>query len=109
MNIINVGSFLKRCRKNLGVTQGYVAEHLNVSAQAVSKWERGENLPDVALFPALSRVLQVSINDILQAGTHEGGSDDQNAQTDELRTPIVNQDAFEKILARVGAGCLVAD
>ena len=42
-------------RKALGLTQEQLAAKLKVSFQAVSKWERGETLPDIKLLPALRR------------------------------------------------------
>jgi class 3 adenylate cyclase len=57
------------------VTQRDVAHGLQVSAQAVSKWERGENAPDVGVLVALSRFLGVSLDWLLggHAPTDEGG------------------------------------
>ena len=49
-------------RKELGLTQEQVAEYLNVSAPAVSKWEKGVTCPDVALLPSLARLLQTDLN-----------------------------------------------
>ena len=68
MDISSVGKFLKTARKNKHVTQGYVAEQLGVSAQAVSKWERGENLPDIAFFPDIAQIYEIELNEILAAG-----------------------------------------
>lgn len=68
MDISSVGKFLQAARKNKHVTQGYVAEQLGVSAQAVSKWERGENLPDIAFFPDIARIYDIELNEILAAG-----------------------------------------
>ena len=68
MDIISVGKFLQTARKNKHVTQGYVANQLGVSAQAVSKWERGENLPDIAFFPDIARIYDIDLNEILAAG-----------------------------------------
>lgn len=49
-------------RKELGLTQEQVAEYLNVSAPAVSKWEKGITCPDIALLPSLARLLQTDLN-----------------------------------------------
>lgn len=43
-----IGSYIKKLRKQKGLTQQQLADTLNVSFQAVSKWETGETLPDVA-------------------------------------------------------------
>lgn len=68
MDISGIGSFLQTARKNKHLTQGAVAEQLGISAQAVSKWERGENLPDVAFFPDIAKIYGVDVNEILAAG-----------------------------------------
>lgn len=49
-------------RKELGLTQEQVAEHLNVSIPAVSKWEKGLTSPDISLLPPLARLLRIDLN-----------------------------------------------
>ena len=56
---------IQRRRKALGLTQEQVAERLCVSTPAVSKWESGTTCPDLALLPALARLLQTDPNDLL--------------------------------------------
>lgn len=86
MNIENIGNFLRSARKAKKLTQGDVADHLGVSAQAVSKWERGENLPDVAFFPDISKILAIGIDEILNAGMIS-----TDAQETEEKTTLENQ------------------
>lgn len=50
------GNILLRRRKELGFTQEYIAKAL----QAISKWERGETMPDILLLPALADLLQTA-------------------------------------------------
>lgn len=45
----NIGNFITKKRKELGMTQQKLAEQLNVSFQAVSKWENGTTVPDTLL------------------------------------------------------------
>jgi len=59
MNVETVGKRIAEQRKKLGLTQEALAEQLNVSAQAVSKWENGRNLPDIENLIALSEVLKI--------------------------------------------------
>ena len=63
-----LGAQIREARTRLGLTQNDIAGSLQVSAQAVSKWERGENAPDIALLPVLARLLGVTVDRLL--GTH---------------------------------------
>lgn len=55
----------------MGLTQGILAEQLEVSRQAVSKWENGMAIPDVSLLPKLSKILDMDIEGILYGEPHE--------------------------------------
>lgn len=68
MNIINVGNQIAELRKAKGITQNELGERLGVSFQAVSKWERGETLPDTAILPDLANVLETTVDYILLGG-----------------------------------------
>lgn len=56
---------LVRYRKNAGLTQQEIADKLNYSDKAVSKWERGEGMPDVAVLKTLADIYNVTVNDFL--------------------------------------------
>ena len=60
-----IGKFISVSRKNKNLTQEQLAEKLDVSTNAVSKWERGICLMDMSLLKPLSEILDVSVNDIL--------------------------------------------
>ena len=60
-----VGNKISETRKSLGMTQKDLAEKLNVTDKAVSKWERGLNFPDIALFDDLARTLGLSVIELL--------------------------------------------
>ncbi len=66
-----IGRNIKRLRQNKAVTQEQTAEYLHISAQAVSKWECGTAMPDIALLPALADYFGVSIDELL--GYRRGG------------------------------------
>ena len=56
---------LREYRKKLGLTQEEVAQAIQISPQSVSKWERGESLPDVSLLPSLANLLEISVDRLL--------------------------------------------
>lgn len=60
------GSFLSTLRKAKGMTQRELAELLNVSDKAVSRWERDESMPDILLIPVLADIFEVSCDDLLR-------------------------------------------
>lgn len=65
MNIEKVGEQIAVLRKSKGLTQSELGERIGVSFQAVSKWERGETLPDTTLLPDLAKILETTIDFIL--------------------------------------------
>ena len=62
---ITIGQNIKTLRKKRGITQEGLASALNVSSQAVSKWENGIGLPDITLLPALAGFFGVSTDELL--------------------------------------------
>jgi len=61
----NLAKNLTYSRKALGLTQAELAEKINYSDKAVSKWERGEAVPDLAVLYQLSRIYGVSVDSLL--------------------------------------------
>ena len=66
MNTQNFGKFISELRKEKGMTQLQLAEKLNVTDKAVSRWETGKNFPDIEIFEDLSKILDVSISELLE-------------------------------------------
>ncbi len=60
-----IGTNIALYRKRARLTQAGLAEKLNYSDKAVSKWERGESVPDVMTLALLAQLLDVSVNDLL--------------------------------------------
>ncbi len=65
MDQIKIGRFIAERRKNKNLTQAQLAEKLNVTDRAVSKWETGRSLPDSSIMLDLCRELGISVNDLL--------------------------------------------
>ena len=60
-----IGANIAAHRKNAGLTQAGLAEKLNYSDKAVSKWERGDSIPDVLTLMALADQFSITVNDLL--------------------------------------------
>lgn len=60
-----IGLFLKELRKEKNITQEVLAEKLNVSNRTVSRWETGNNMPDISLLIELSELYHISIPEIV--------------------------------------------
>lgn len=65
MDQIKTGKLIATCRKKAGFTQMQLAEKLNITDKAVSKWERGLSLPDSAIMLELCNLLGITVNDLL--------------------------------------------
>ena len=63
-----VGEQILALRKSKNLTQQELGERLNISFQAISKWERGEALPDTSLLPDLAQVLETTVDNLLMDG-----------------------------------------
>lgn len=66
MNQKKIGIFLKELRKEKQITQEQLAEYLNVSNRSVSRWETGNNLPDLDILIQLSKYYDVQLIEILE-------------------------------------------
>lgn len=64
---INLAEKLKAKRREHGVTQEKLAQFLNVSFQAVSKWENSTAYPDISLLPDIARFFDITVDELLQA------------------------------------------
>ena len=65
MNQETIGKFIATCRKEKGLTQAQLAEKLNITNRAVSKWETGKSIPDAAIMLDLCKILGISVNERL--------------------------------------------
>ena len=62
---LQIGTNISNLRKRQGLTQAGLAERLNYSDKAVSKWERGESVPDVMTLVQLAEQFEINVNDLL--------------------------------------------
>jgi len=65
MNAKRIGATISALRKKNGLTQAELAEKLNISNKTISKWENGQGYPDITHLPMISKLLGVSVDDLL--------------------------------------------
>ena len=65
MDQIKIGKFIADRRKQVNLTQMQLAEILNITDRAVSKWETGKSLPDSSVMLELCNILKITVNDLL--------------------------------------------
>ena len=67
----SLGEIICSLRKEKGMTQNELAEKMNVTDKAVSKWERNLSCPDVNSIPKLAEVLEITVEELLNAQTKQ--------------------------------------
>ena len=66
MDCKKIGEYIQLKRKEAGLTQAQLGEILGVTSKAVSKWETGVAIPDISLFAELTKILNITIEELLQ-------------------------------------------
>mgnify|MGYP003290841499 CR=1 FL=1 len=65
MDQVKIGKFIAQCRKEQNITQAELAEKLNITDKAISKWETGKGLPDSSIMLELCEKLNINVNELL--------------------------------------------
>ena len=89
MDLEKIGRFIADCRKKKNLTQMQLAEKLNITDRAISKWECGKSLPDSSIMLELCDVLGISVNELLTG--EELDMKDYNKQIELNLVEIVKQ------------------
>lgn len=97
MDNIRFGAFVAQSRKEQGLTQKELAQRLNVTDKAVSKWETGKGFPDVKLLEPLAQALGVSLVELIR-----GERQQSDSLTAEEAERVVSQamDQSQRVTAR---------
>lgn len=93
MNPKEIGVFLKQLRNEKGITQEQLAEILGVSGRTVSRWETGNNLPDLSILVQISEYYDVEIKEILNG---ERKSEDMDKELKETLLKVADYNELEK-------------
>ena len=90
------GEFIAKLRKERGMTQKELAEKLFVSDKAVSKWERGQSLPDITMLNPLAEALEVTAAELINCGRIENEKVDASQVDEIVEKAIVLSDEDKK-------------
>lgn len=93
MNQVKIGNFLKELRKEKALTQEQLAEQFNVSSRTVSRWENGNNMPDISILIMLSEFYDVDIREIIDG---ERKTENMNKETKDTLVKVAEYTAAEK-------------
>ncbi|MDO4731039.1 MAG: helix-turn-helix domain-containing protein [Clostridia bacterium] len=82
MDQVKIGKFISKCRKKENLTQTQLAEKLNITNRAVSKWETGKSMPDTSIMLELCDILCISVNELLSG--EEINMENNNRKNEQL-------------------------
>lgn len=88
MDQVKIGKFISECRKKQNITQVQLAEKLNITDRAISKWETGKSMPDSSLMLELCEILNITVTDLLVG---EVVSMENNKQNEKLLLEMIKQ------------------
>ena len=89
MDQVKIGKFIAQCRKNKKLTQANLAEKLNITDRAISKWETGKGMPDSSIMLDLCKELGITVNELLSGEMIE--MKDYDKKTEELLLEMKKQ------------------
>lgn len=109
MDQIKIGRFIAECRKKNGLTQMQLAEKLNITDRAVSKWETGKAMPDSSIMLDLCNVLKITVNDLLSGEVVTMNDYNEKLEQNLLEMAKQKEDADRRLLSlEIVIGVLVS-
>ncbi len=106
MDQVKIGKFIAECRKNKNLTQFQLAEKLNITDRAISKWETGKGMPDSSIMLELCNELGISVNELLSGEMIEMNDYDKIAEENLLKLNKSNEHK-KKTLIKFGIVIIV--
>ena len=97
MDQLKIGKFISQCRKEKNITQAQLAEKLNITDRAVSKWENGKAMPDSSIMLELCEILDITVNDLL-SGEIVSSEDYARKMQDRLLEAVDGKLKAEKVI-----------
>lgn len=99
MDLIKIGKFISRKRKEKGITQSELAEKLYISDRAISKWENGICLPDAGNMPLLCEILDITINDLFSGEVVDMKDKEKNLEENLLEMTKLKEEKDKQLLS----------
>ena len=100
MDQVKIGKFIAERRKDKNLTQMQLAEKLNITDRAVSKWERGKALPDSSIMLELCDILYISVNELLSG--EKINMENSNQKNEELLLQMAKEEKQNHLDFNVG-------
>ena len=110
MDQIKIGMFIQERRKEVGLTQSELAEKLNITDRAISKWERGICLPDASNMQELCSILNITINDLFSGEIVDMNDNEKKLEENLLAMAKLKEEQDKKLLKieiAMGILCMV--
>lgn len=98
MEQAKIGKFIAECRKNKNMTQAELAEKLNITDRAISKWETGKGMPDSSIMLELCNELDISVNELLSGEVIKMENYNQKAEENLLEMKKQKEDTDREML-----------
>ena len=100
MDQIKIGKFIAECRKKNNLTQMQLAEKLNITDRAISKWENGKGMPDSSIMLDLCKELKISVNELLSGEMIEMKNYDESVEKNLLDMVKQKEENDHKLIRR---------
>ena len=98
MDQIKIGKFIAECRKKNNLTQMQLAEKLNITDRAISKWENGKAMPDSSIMLDLCNELKISVNELLSGEMIEMKNYEENVEKNLLEMVKQKEETDKRLL-----------
>ncbi len=98
MDQVKIGRFIAERRKLCNLTQAQLAEKLNITDRAVSKWETGKSMPDSSIMLELCEILNITVNDLLCGEVMITDDYKKQLEKNTLQMVIQKEEADKKLL-----------
>ena len=98
MDQVKIGKFIAECRKKNNLTQMQLAEKLNITDRAISKWENGKAMPDSSIMLDLCSELKISVNELLSGEVINMENYNEKVEKNLLEMVKQKEEADKKLL-----------